>query len=477
MKGTLPRAGTFGLTGFRRVAYIAVASVAAIFGLLGMPPWEGAPVLAQEATSIDKPTPSSVQEIVTPMGWAFEEKQPRERLAPWLKDYLKNTTPFIRDTKIDFNLRSYYFYRYNNSDDINEAATIGGALSYNSGWFLDHFGVGAVFYVSEPLYAPADYGGTDLLKPDQEGYTTLGQVYGRVKLFEDHFINLYRYEYNTPFLNGDDSRMTPNTFEGYTFQGSYGVKDGGPRFGYGAGYIDKMKPKNADTFTSMSEVAGAKVSRGVYMAGGSLSYGGFRIGGINYYSQDIINIVYGETDYTLQVTDRLGVLFAGQYATQQSTGNNLLTGSAFSVTQVGAKGDVSYGGAILTLAYTHVTNTANMQHPWSSYPGFTAAMVDFFNGQGQAAFMVKGSYDFSHLGLKGFAAYALWTHGWGSVNAGNSKVHTDEYDFDLQWHPRSSFLKGIWFRARYGIANYYDTGTGPAVQNARLIVNYDFSLF
>jgi hypothetical protein len=451
--------------------------VAAVIGLLGMLAWEGAPVLAQEATSIGEPIPSSAQEIVTPMARAFEEERARERLSPWLKDYLKDTSPFFRDTRIDFNLRSYYFYQYNNSDNINEAWTIGGALSYKSGWFLDHFGVGSVFYISEPLYAPAAYDGTGLLEPDQEGYTTLGQVYGRVKLLEENFINLYRYEYETPFINGDDSRMTPNTFEGYTFLGAYGDKDGGLRFSYGGGYIEKMKPRNADTFTSMSEIAGAKVSRGVYAAGGTLSYGGFRIGGVNYYSQDIINIVYAETSYHLSGTDDLGALFSAQYATQQSTGNNLLTGSAFAVTQVGAKADVSYKNAILTLAYTNVTNTTGMRHPWSSYPGFTAAMVEFFEGQGQGAFMIKGSYDFSRLGLEGFAAYALWTHGWGPTNSANPKVHTDEYDFDLQWRPGSGLLRGIWFRVRYGIASYHDTGTGPNVQNARLIANYDFSLF
>ena len=38
----------------------------------------------------------------------------------------------------------------------------------------------------------------------------------RVKLFEDHIVNLYRYEYNTPFIGKNDIRMTPNTFEGYT---------------------------------------------------------------------------------------------------------------------------------------------------------------------------------------------------------------------------------------------------------------------
>ena len=38
----------------------------------------------------------------------------------------------------------------------------------------------------------------------------LGQLYGRVKLFEDHFLNLYRYELNTPFINKDDGRIILN---------------------------------------------------------------------------------------------------------------------------------------------------------------------------------------------------------------------------------------------------------------------------
>jgi len=33
----------------------------------------------------------------------------------------------------------------------------------------------------------------------------LGQLYGRVKLIEDNYLNLYRYEYNTPYINKDDA--------------------------------------------------------------------------------------------------------------------------------------------------------------------------------------------------------------------------------------------------------------------------------
>ena len=247
---------------------------------------------------------------------------------------------------------------------------LGGLSAYRSGWLLDHFSIGAVLYTSQPLYAPDDRDGTLLLKTGQEGYTVLGQIYGRLKLIEDNFINLYRYEYNTPFINKNDSRMTPNTFEGYTANGSFGGKEGAPGFRYGIGYIDKIKPRNSDTFISMSEAAGAKnVDRGVFTGGGNFSYRGFNFGAIDYYSSDIINIFYTETSYKLAVTDRLGVLFSAQFTDQRSVGDNLLTGNAFSTNQFGIKTDISYGGAILSLGYSIDAKGADLQNPWSSLSG------------------------------------------------------------------------------------------------------------
>ena len=65
--------------------------------------------------------------------------------------------------------------------------------------------------------------------------------------------------------------------------------------------------------------------------------------------------------------------------------------------------------------------------------------------------MFKVSYNFARFGLDAVAAYALWTHGWGAVDpATRSPVpQKDEYDFDIQWRPKSGFLDGLWFRARY----------------------------
>jgi hypothetical protein len=437
-------------------------------------------VLAQEYIRDTEPIPESVDQVVTPMEHAFKEMPKIPRFFPWLKEQLKDTPTFFRDTMLNLNFRTYYFYRDNypgSSPQINEAWALGGALSYRSGWFLDHFGMGVVLYTSQPLYAPDDRDGTLLLKPGQEGYTVVGQLYARVKLIEDNFINLYRYEYNTPFINKNDNRMTPNTFEGYTFTGAYGGKDGTPRFNYGFGFIDRIKLRNADRFISMSEAAGAEVNRGVVTGGGRVSYKGLTFGAINYYSSDIINIFYTEGSYKLPVTDRLGLLFSAQYADQRSVGEDLLNGYSFKTNQVGVRSDIGYGGAILTLGYTHTSRGADMQSPWSGYPGYTSVQVQDFNRAGENAFMAKLSYDFTRLGLEGVAAYVLFVHGWSRVDPSTKDPvpNENEFDADLQWRPPWRFLKGLWLRVRYANVRQYQEPKNR-LNDFRVIVNYDFPL-
>jgi hypothetical protein len=298
-----------------------------------------------------------------------------------------------------------------------------------------------------------------------------------VKLIEDNFINLYRYQYNTPFINQNDSRMTPNTFEGYTFTGAYGGKDGAPGFNYGFGFIDRIKLRNADRFISMSKAAGADVNRGVVTGGGRVSYKGFTFGAINYYSSDIINIFYTEGTYKLLVTDRLGLLFSGQFTDQRSVGDDLLTGSSFNTNQFGIKAETSYGGGILTLAWTKASRGADLQSPWGGYPGYTSVQVQDFNRAGEGAFMVKASYDFTRLGLEGVAAYVLFVHGWGRVDPStkNSVPNENEFDADLQWRPPWKFLKGLWLRVRYANVHQYQRPSNT-INDFRVIVNYDFPL-
>ncbi|MGH7844288.1 MAG: OprD family outer membrane porin [Candidatus Binatia bacterium] len=432
---------------------------------------------AQDVISQEEPTPSSVDEVVTPIERSFIERIPRPGLFPWLKDQLKDTPPFFRDTKLYLNLRSFYFRRDKFDDSVSSAWAMGGALGYKSGWLLDRLMVGTTFYWSENLYGPEDKDGTLLLKPGQHGYAVLGQLYGRVKLFEDHIVNLYRYEYNTPFIGKNDSRMTPNTFEGYTLQGSFGGKEGAPGFRYGGGYITKIKERNSDDFVWMSRDAGADVKRGVAVVGGTFTYGKFSLGAINYYSDDIINIFYTESKYSFSITKDLGALVAFQFADQRSTGEDRLSGHSFATNQVGVKGEASYGGAVFTLGYTNTLRRDDMQSPWSGYPGYTSVQVQDFNRAKEQALITKLSYDFSRLGLEGVSSYVLFVHGWGRVNPSTKSGVPDEneFNFDLQWRPKWSFLEGFSARYRYSRVYQYQ-GPKDHQDDFRVIVNYDFPL-
>jgi outer membrane porin, OprD family len=468
------------LAGLGLPAVLVTVFFTVALGFLAMLSVGSAPVMAQEVISDEEPTPSSTDEVKTPMGRTFEEKEkpPLPRFFPWVKEQLKDTPPFFRDTKLNLNVRSYYFYRQKyGTDSFSEAWALGGALSYQSGWFLDHFSVGSVLYTSQRLYGQEDRDGTLLLKPGQEGYTQVGQLYGRVKLIEDNFLNIYRYEYNTPYINKNDNRMTPNTFEGYTFNGAYGGKDDALGFKYGGGYITKIKERNSDRFKWMSQDAGAAVKRGVGVGGASVSYKGLTFGAIDYYSNDIINIVYTEGSYKFRVMDSLGLLFSAQFTDQRSTGDDLLKGYSFQNNQVGVKSDISYGNAILTLAYTHTQKGADMQSPWSGYPGYTSVQVQDFNRSGENAFMVKGSYDFKRLGLEGVTAYVLFVHGWDRVDpTTKAKVaNENELDTDVQYRPQWKFLKGLWFRVRYATVHQYER-PNDSINDFRVIVNYDIPL-
>ena len=92
----------------------------------------------------------------------------------------------------------------------------------------------------------------------------------KFKFSDELYGAIGRKEYNTPYLNGNDSRMTPNTFQGATLYGKAGGARWRAEWRYGGGYIKKIKPRNGDDFDWMSTEAGADVNRGVYGGGRQL---------------------------------------------------------------------------------------------------------------------------------------------------------------------------------------------------------------
>src|SRR5688572_1850373 len=404
---------------------------------------------------------TSTEQGQSPLNESFEvEEDRRDRIRAQRREA-------FGDTVFDVQLRTYDLDRDKYDDTESYAWAVGGSAGLKTGYFRDRFAIGLTGYTSQPIDAPDDKDGTLLLAPGQEGYEVVGEAYVQVRLTDGININAGRKAFDTPYINRNDSRMTPNTFEAIALQGVSGDKETG-EWRFGAGYFDAIKERNSEDFVSMSDDAGAPVDvdSGVYAAGANYKKGALSVGAIDYYSDDIINILYTEALYAFPLAEKREFRVAAQYSDQQAVGDNLLQGTDFSADQLGLKAELALGPALLTTAYTTTGDGTNMRNPWSGYPGYTSVQVEDFNRAGEDAWMLRASYKFPTV--PGFSVYALWVSG--SDPDSPTEFARDEYDLNLQWSPESGALKGLMVRLRYA---HVDQDNGTELDDFRLMVYYD----
>src|SRR5436190_4696005 len=258
-------------------------------------------------------------------------------------------TPFLRDTDVKLHLRLFYFNREKPDDSENEALAFGGWVGYKSGWLLDTFAMGATLYGSAPLYAPTDKDGTLLLKPGQNGYYVPGEAWGALRYQDYALLKGYRQLVDQTYINPQDNRMTPNTFEGLTLGGRVGFAQ------YLAGYLWNIKTRNSDTFVSMSSAAGVKGEHeGVGLAGVRLTpLKDLRIDVSNQYGTNLFNTLFAQVDYLQPLGKDWKLRLGAQITDQRAVGNAFLTSAAekyWAVQVGGARVQVIYRELTLTTA-------------------------------------------------------------------------------------------------------------------------------
>ena len=267
---------------------------------------------------------------------------------PGLGETMKGWPAFFRDTSLDLHIRSFYFNRElpirprpltGPVDFTQEAWALGGWIGYQSGWLLDTFRMGAVGYTSQPAYAPDDRDGTGLLAPGQEGITVPGQVWGQLRYKDYAVLTGGRFLVDQGFVNPQDNRMIPNTFEGATLTGTIGPVE------YGLGYLTAMKRRNLDTFDNMAEVAGVTTgeNRGLILTTVNVDAGavapplqGLQVFLGNYYVPDIFNTFFFNPEYRRPINEDWRFGLGMQYWDQRSVGDELI--GDFETWQVGARG-------------------------------------------------------------------------------------------------------------------------------------------
>ncbi len=422
-------------------------------------------------TTYETPLPDSVEENPGLMGEGFKIKRFLPSFVPRVREKLEEAPPFWRDTDLVVKPRSYYLTRQRDSGD-NEAWALGGSVEYQSGWWRERLRVAASLYTTQKLYGPQDKDGTLLLGPGQESFTVLGEAYLEAGLPWGVVARAGRTALDMPYLNRQDNRMVPNTFE------AYGIgriaKQG---ISFILAQVDDMKRRNSDKFESMSEAAGlADTDEPLTTAGVRVALDKFNLGMISHYAWNFMNTFYTEANLAHTVTENLALSGSAQYTDQRSVGDEL--DGTFDTHVVGTQVSTSYRYAILRFAYTSTDEESGIRSPFGGYPGYISIIVKDFNRAGEDAWLVGLSYKFTALGMPGLSAFIDYAEGDTPDRGPAASPDQEELDITVDYRFQSQPLKGLWLRGRAAFLDQDNSVDGADdIDDYRLIVNYEVPIF
>lgn len=380
---------------------------------------------------------------------------------------------FFDDATFTIHARSYLFDEEESSGTSDPAAwALGGWLGYRTGWIGDVLRLGVVGYTSQPLWAPADRSGSQLLLPDQKGFSVIGQAYAAVR-YEDQLLTLGRQLVNQPEVNEHDSRMVPNTFMGGTLGGALGLMS------YYTGVLSKMKRRDADHFINMADVVGVQRNELMYLASLELAAGpDATLRSSAYLIPNVLASSYSDGSWTLEVAGDVRLHLAGQFMIQGGVGDELLTGPGFRPWIAGTKGALDIQGLTLTAAFTVNGTDDEWQAPYGVWPGYSHMLIKNFYRAGEQAVVAGMALDGAAVGMEGFSVSVRAAFDT-AIDAGEPTWR--EYDVSARYgfaalSSAPDWLAPLDFEAHYGWLDILNTDNSrDHTSELRLILNYELA--
>jgi hypothetical protein len=367
-------------------------------------------------------------------------------------------------------LRTYYFAQESLTDVPSVAWTLGGWAGLRSPWWGDVLQLGVVGYTSQRLYGPEDKSGTLLLQPDQDPINVIGLAWAALR-FAGQTFTAYRQLIDRPFINPQDNRMVPNTFEAYTLSGA-------PLEGlaYTGGYIARIKNRDSEDFVSMSQDAGGTGSdEGLVYAGIDWDFmKGGRLRADVQYGIDTYQTVYVDARVPVALAERTRLVLGAQAYPQKAVGDAQI--GDFSTWGAGLQAHLAHGPFGAHLSFTRTGTGFNTQNPYGDHPSYLNLQQVAFNTAGERAWGIGGSVNFADFGVPGLSASVVYAAGRDRVDAGTGAPIPDREETDVRADyrvGRGSVLEGLVATFRY---SWLQQDGSPQTQTqARVIVNVPIS--
>ncbi|WP_437558449.1 OprD family outer membrane porin [Acidithiobacillus sulfuriphilus] len=442
-------------------------------------------------------------------------------------------TEFFQQSKIDGNIRSYYFSRlYGNPAVPNQNAyALAGRLNVETAPFLGGFGVGVSFFTAHSFGANDLSGATS---PDSFGALTnyphldatligpnnsinaLGQAYIQYQQ-PWLLVRAGDQEINTPWLNNTDSRILPATYQAVYAEVTplkdlhfYGLREfrwkSRTSTDYSRDNYYYQPGFEADTLYGSTEGVLSKSAgqgtNGTLAFGASYALAGAKAQAWYYNFYNFANMFYGDASYTLKTGTGFDPFIGAQFV-REWLGNN-----AFSQSRVGlnyptspnqgnyAVDSTAYGVqiGINTPSFGRVFNNGQLFWAYNALdphagtlgggaiispytvgvvwdPLYTSSMIRGLVETGPGhAWKVKWTQNLFNKHILFMASFARYYTYF-------SGVSNDTY-MDLTYFPGGD-LKGLSIRDRVEVSNASPQNPGPGGSNYSFIYNrvqlqYDF---
>jgi hypothetical protein len=425
-------------------------------------------VFAAEYLDTERVAPKTALEQDTAIKSEFD--QVKEKHKSFLEKLLeRNATigSFTRDSSLVFRPRIYDFKRKLFNNLKGDYLTAGGSIEFASGRWKDIVSMGLTYSYSTDIKTREDDIPVGLLANNGDSLSVMSEANIRIGTKNSALSSaLYRQSFNLPYLNRQDSRMIPNTFEAYRLD--YNTRN----LDFVVAYVSKMKRQNSDDFVSMSKRAGSINSNGVIATGFMLDIDRFHIGAINYYNKDTIDVLYLETNLEGSYENGIDYQLRTQLSHQRSIGSEDI--GNFKTWHWGASIISSWRFIVVNLKYTVTGKDSPIKSPWGGRPHYNSLMLLDFDRAGEQSAGVTVSYSLDQWKLPGFSLSTNFARGlYAEDENGINQEDVHEFDITLDYKSSNKRLKGLWVRIRYGEADQGDR----TLRDFRAILNYPVSLF
>ncbi len=414
---------------------------------------------------------SDAQRVDTTRVVGFEPNQEDRVGVPELEP--DRDTRFFAGSSLQVRPRSYYLNRDRNLNQDNIGLSLGGALEWRSGWWLDRLQLRSTLYGSGVIYGPEEFDGTGLFRPGPEGIAVLGELQALVRLAPQTGVRIGRQRFEIPYLGSHDIRMIPNTFEAVALGDISTTVDG---LAWIFAYVSRMKPKDSSKFIHTSEAAGVEGrERGVFLSGLQYEYaGGLELSVTNQWSFDIFNTFFAKLERDFPLSSGLTLKGNVQYTDQRAVGDAFV--GDFKTNLFAGKLELVTGATTWRVGGSVTGDGSGIKKPYGNPANYLSVIVNDFDRAAETAWLVGVTHDFGAVGPGELSFFTNVVGGNTPETGPAASPDQMEYDLTLDYNLNRNWADGFWIRMRGAWIDQEEDFGGDDFFDFRIIINYDIEV-